>query len=176
MDGGDYLEMYKSGMSIPEVCSTTGIPLSTLRFRLKKEGVLRSRGDGVRSAASRGRLSKNKGIPKPEFSQEWRRKISEGRLRWAEENAKGISYKTDGYAEYTRGESKGRSEHVVVMEKRLGRKLLPDECVHHIDRDRHNNDINNLALVTKSGHGRLHRYEDKISGKQRERNEDGRFS
>lgn len=41
-----------------------------------------------------------------------------------------------------------RPEHHIVMEKKLGRKLLPNENVHHKDRNRQNNDISNLELWT----------------------------
>jgi hypothetical protein len=42
------------------------------------------------------------------------------------------------------------------MEKRLGRFLRPDEHVHHIDGNGHNNAENNLQLVSSSDHGREH--------------------
>ena len=51
---------------------------------------------------------------------------------------------------------------MTIMERRLGRRLRPDEHVYHIDGDRLNNDENNLALVTRSGHARLHRREERI--------------
>lgn len=47
-------------------------------------------------------------------------------------------------------------EHRHVMELHLGRKLLPDEIVHHKDRDRRNNNINNLELTTHSQHAKDH--------------------
>lgn len=40
-----------------------------------------------------------------------------------------------------------------IMEQHLGRKLNPEtETCDHIDRDKHNNDINNLRLVPRSQH------------------------
>jgi len=52
-------------------------------------------------------------------------------------------------------------EHVYVMAKLIGRKLHDDECVHHIDRNRKNNDPSNLMLMTKSEHALLHAMEDR---------------
>lgn len=51
----------------------------------------------------------------------------------------------------------GRHMHRVVMEKILGRKLRPDEIVHHKDGNGHNNPPENLELTTRSGHARIHR-------------------
>jgi len=54
------------------------------------------------------------------------------------------------------------AEHRLVMEKHLGRPLLPQEAVHHIDHDKLNNDIANLQLFatrgqhTKIGHPEIH--------------------
>lgn len=52
-------------------------------------------------------------------------------------------------------------EHVYVMYKAIGRQLNPDECVHHIDRDRANNDLSNLRLMTIAEHALLHAIEDR---------------
>lgn len=51
-------------------------------------------------------------------------------------------------------------EHTYVMCTSIGRILLPNECVHHIDRDRTNNDLSNLRLMTQSEHRKLHLVED----------------
>jgi hypothetical protein len=41
---------------------------------------------------------------------------------------------------------KNHFEHRLVMERQLGRKLLPNETVHHRDGNKLNNDITNLEL------------------------------
>jgi hypothetical protein len=168
------LQLYRSGMSIPEVSEAVGKSMSTVRYWLKKQADLRSRADGIRIAAEKGKLSHMLGKDR-EFSEQWKRNISISKLKSADKSAKGFSLKPNGYLEYTRGTHKGRSVHVVLMEKRIGRRLLPDECVHHIDGDKQNNNEDNLALLTRSGHSRLHRFEDALSNNVRERKENGRF-
>ena len=167
-------DLYLSGLSIPQVSEATGVALSTLRFRFKKEGILRSRADGLQIASEQGRLGSGLRGKRRTFSKEHCNAISRAKLERGEACAAGVSKKPSGYLEYTRGENKGRCVHVVMMERRLGRALLDDECVHHIDGDRAHNEDNNLALVTRSGHARLHRREDAISGKNRERKSNGR--
>ena len=51
-------------------------------------------------------------------------------------------------------------EHVRVMELKIGRRLTPKECVHHSDHNRQNNAPENLELLTRSEHSKLHRSKD----------------
>jgi hypothetical protein len=50
----------------------------------------------------------------------------------------------------------GRHQHRIVMEKKLGRKLTSNELVHHIDHNKHNNNPENLQLVTRAEHAKIH--------------------
>jgi HNH endonuclease len=52
---------------------------------------------------------------------------------------------------------KKRAEHRVLMERKLDRQLDRNEIVHHIDWDRFNNDAENLTVVSRSEHMRLHK-------------------
>src|SRR3990167_1989607 len=47
-------------------------------------------------------------------------------------------------------------EHRWIMEQHIGRKLLPNEHIHHIDGNKKNNKLDNLALLTQEDHTRLH--------------------
>lgn len=160
-------------LSIPQIADRLGLPRSRVRSKLIEQGVpLRSRAEGVwlrRDAIGDAHRGK-----KREFTPDWKSAIALARTRHGEQFAKGVTLKASGYLEYTRGQHKGRLVHVVTMEERLGRRLLPDEVVHHIDGDRSNNSIDNLAVMTRAAHTRLHRREDKLAGNERKR-ENGRF-
>lgn len=160
--------MYLSGMSIPDVSSKTNIPMSTLRFRFKKLGILRGRSDSIALAAKQGKLGGGNRGKKITFTDEWRDNISKSKTGVGV----GYSVKPSGYIEITMGENKGRLQHVVLMEAVIGRKLFSNECVHHIDHNKQNNSIENLQLMTRAEHSRLHALENNTN---RSRDEKGRY-
>lgn len=47
-------------------------------------------------------------------------------------------------------------EHILVIEALYGRHLNEDECVHHINRIKHDNRKENLQLMTKHDHMSMH--------------------
>ncbi len=79
-------------------------------------------------------------------------------------NWKGGKVKYDGYwkiltPNHPRADSSGYVyEHVLVMEKKLGRLIIKGEIIHHIDGNRGNNEIENLFLCKDTGtHTNIHR-------------------
>jgi hypothetical protein len=46
-------------------------------------------------------------------------------------------------------------EHRVVAERKLGRRLLPGEIVHHIDRNKQNNADDNIEVMPSTAHHHL---------------------
>ena len=68
------------------------------------------------------------------------------------------------YIWFTDGSS--MPEHRYIMEKHLGRKLNPNEHVHHKDFSRDNNNIENLMVVTRGEHSKIHRKYEMEHGKR----------
>lgn len=104
-------------------------------------------------------------------SEETRKKISKTREKYVGENAtawKGgrrIAY--NGYAMVRVGRTYIR-EHHVIMEKQIGRKIGFNEVVHHVNGIKTDNRIENLVLLLKADHSKLH-------DRERKRNEKGQF-
>ena len=127
-----------------------------------------------------GRFAKgNKGFWKDkERDAETNKKISEslqGRFCKEEHSQwKGGRYKTNGYIfvmmkDHPRAISRAYVfEHILVAEKEIGRYLKDNECVHHINGIRDDNRIENLVVLTKSDHAKVH-------NKDRKQGKDGKF-
>lgn len=63
----------------------------------------------------------------------------------------------------------GEAIHRLLAEEKLGRKLLPDEEVHHVDHNHFNNRPENLMVLSKSEHSKIH-------AARKERDDRGRFT
>lgn len=101
-----------------------------------------------------------KGDPKLKIkSESHRRAISEGqRKAWETKRQRmpiGSKYRDcHGYVrvKVLTGKGRWRLEHVMEMEKKIGRPLTLKEIVHHIDGDRSHNEISNLFLCRDHAH------------------------
>lgn len=65
-------------------------------------------------------------------------------------NWKGGKYKLKGYTRLTLPDGRKIWEHRFIMEQKIGRKLLPQESVHHKNGIRDDNNIENLELWVKT--------------------------
>ena len=162
------------GLSLKAIFRATGIPISSIRGTLLKIGVkLRTRNEGIAMLVDRGEWKGWKKGKRDPMPQETRDKIRDKRTAWGDRHAVGYRKKQTGYLEYTRGPNKGRGLHQVEAEAMLGRKLRRSECVHHIDGNRSNNARENLAVMSRSEHARLHAFERVPT---MTRNQDGTFT
>lgn len=47
-------------------------------------------------------------------------------------------------------------EHILIVERHIGRHLTEDEVVHHKNENKQDNRVENLMVMTKSSHAKLH--------------------
>lgn len=85
---------------------------------------------------------------------------------WKRSRPRKVTTGKSGYRYIWLSDGSGKREHIFLMEQSIGRKLAPNECVHHIDGNRANNSLDNLQLLTRGEHSRLHREKDLASGKK----------
>ena len=165
------IDLYVGGLSIPKVSLITSCPQSTVRHHLTNAGVLRSRSEGILIASKNGELGSGLRGKKRTFTKEHIENMRKSKLL-AGENSKGRSLKPSGYIEITRGANKGKLEHRVVMSEHIGRELLSNEDVHHINHNKQDNRVDNLQLLSRHEHAKLHALENL---NHRERNSKGEF-
>lgn len=85
-----------------------------------------------------------------------------------------LVYRPDHPHAYKKGSNVGYIfEHRIVWEAANGRFLEPHEIIHHVNHDRADNRIENLMLVSKSQHRRLHQPYDRLTEETRRRLSEG---
>lgn len=156
------------GMRLHEIAEVLNCSVSTAHNLIKRAGIeTRTAGEYPRSALQKQHIEKmhewNKGR---HHSEETRRKISaalrteNGQI--CEEFGGYSEHKTGGYIRvyvpwHPYAAANGTvAKHRLVMEQKLGRYLDPYEVVHHINHIKDDNHPDNLVVMTKEEHLRLH--------------------
>ena len=67
----------------------------------------------------------------------------------------GLTLTFEGYIRITAGPNRWCMEHVVVLERKLGRPLLPGHHAHHIDSVPWNNEPDNLVELSQPEHHKI---------------------
>lgn len=160
-------EYVKKKKSMNEIAAENNIAVGTVYNYLKKYGI-KSRDrmtDETKKKISKsltGKPSKFKGVP---ISEERKKKISEskkGKFLIHSRFGGHTKRRTDGYVavyvpDHVSANKEGYvMEHILVMEAHIGRHLSSDEVVHHINRNRSDNRLENLRLMNKREHARMH--------------------
>jgi hypothetical protein len=142
------VEMYEKGMSVGELEGVFEESHETIRKTLKRSGI------SLRSRSEAQILALKKGTKTPPMLG---RKKSECPAWKGGKRIDGHGYVTVLLPEHPRAHKNGYVyEHILVLEEKLGRSLLPGEDSHHIDEVKTNNHPDNLEVLSHGGHRRHH--------------------
>jgi len=124
---------YKKNMSQKEIGKLIGCSQSCVMDLMKHHNLK------ARIAAKRDQLGKNNSM-------------------WSGGKIEHHGYILIKDRDHPRSDNRGYvPEHVLIIEKNIGRYLKHDEVIHHLDRNKKNNIISNLKLMKAKDHNELHK-------------------
>lgn len=161
-------QLYENDMlSMKEISQKTGLAVGTVynyikKYEIKSRPRMTEKTIKKISEANKGKISPRKGI---KLSWETKMKISESK--------KGKSLKPSEYGGHRKKRKDGYiavyipnhpfatkegyvMEHILVMEREIGRYITRDEVVHHKNKIRDDNRIENLELMSFKEHAGFH--------------------
>lgn len=164
VDTGQVMEEYATGKyTVKQIAEKHGISTGKMYYILRDAGCkfIHNRRKPVSDEERRNRSIANKGKV---ISEAQRRLISECRsCNYNGLNGYGhIKMHNRGYVlAYVPKHPHAHKDgyvmlHTVLMERSIGRYLMPDEAVHHINHDRKDNRLENLMLMKKHDHCAMH--------------------
>lgn len=172
----------KQELSMREIAGLLGVAVGTVynymkKYQIESRTEVTDKTRSKISASNKGKVSPRKGC---HLSEETKRKISEAHKGKFTERSQFGGHKkkrSDGYIYiYTPDHPYSSKdgyvmEHILVMENHIGRYITKDEVVHHKNKIRNDNRIENLQLMTFKEHSGLHMKE---RWDERKRNSNGK--
>lgn len=141
-------------LSLTEIAKIKGLSSSGVRHLLKVYGIpIRDHKDAARIWINRSDQSFRH---KKHSDEHIKKFVLSFEKTLAEKGVRGYSISKKGYCVITTGKDKGRFLHTVIAEDMIGRKLLPSECVHHINGNKQDNRRENLCVMPIKQHNALH--------------------
>lgn len=127
--------LYLEGNSPSKIASLAGVTPSSVRAKLRKWGIIRSKQEGLLLCLSRG---------------EARRVSGANHYRW-----KGGEYREHGYVYVSIGKSKHRNRSHIVWEQTHGQPLPKGWVIHHLNGIKDDDRPENLLAMPKNKHDRI---------------------
>lgn len=172
-------EYVDNGKTMKEIASEIGVCAATVFNYMKKYGI---EGRHYHTEKSKSRISEAKfgtHCVGRKWTEEQKKNLSKAKNGVFIKPTKyggHIKKRCDGYnavycPDHPRATKEGYvMEHILVMEEHIGRHLEPKEVVHHINKIRDDNRIDNLKLMTVSEHARFHLNERRMKKKGEQKN------
>lgn len=164
-------EMYiGKRMTYQKIADKIGCSASAICLRMKESGIkARSVRDYPATQKQRDawkRIGKSRsGVPRTESQKAKQSATMKGRRKRNYEFGGHEKLRKDGYVkvyapDHPHATADGYvMKHTLVMERHIGRYLADDEVVHHINKIRDDNRLENLLLMKKHDHQRMHMLE-----------------
>ncbi len=159
----DIYELYVvKQMPMWKISQELNVAVGTVFNYLKKYNIRTrssSEANKGRKLSPEHRLAISRRMKGFKHSDETRKKMSEAKKihRQGHKKRRCDGYIAVYYPDHPKSTKDGYiMEHILVVEKSIGRHLEENECVHHINENREDNRIENLKLMTKSEHMSYH--------------------
>lgn len=133
------MELYEAGKSTREIAKILGFGKTRMQYIVRKLGLSRSKSEALKLAFATGRIT-HKGNAHP---------------RWNGGRTVRNGYVFIYAPDHPRAKNAAQpyvQEHILVLEKKLGRPLAPDEVGHHINGVKDDNRPENLVAMHKGKH------------------------
>lgn len=164
------LEALDNGESLRMISAKIGIERTTLTKKLKQAGIKTPTKEESAKLTWKNHkhpLAGRNGKSSPSYgrkmSPETREKMKDIWAKVALQKRKYRKQHTHGYILVYAPDNPAADhtgyvlEHRLVMENHIGRCLIPNEIVHHLNGDKTDNRVENLKLVTRSEHAKIHK-------------------